>query len=455
MAKLERTTALVAFVLAGACSSVEPPAARPLPSASAADAFVWGYPLLVSRRTMQSLGRVFGVNKLFNQTALATPSTRIIVSPNQDTLYSVAVLDLHDEPVVLTVPDVVDRYWTMQLVDAWSSTFHYIGTRTTKGLGGTFVITRPGWSGALPSGAVRVTSPTPQALILGRYLVRGAGDAENVNALDRRLVPLSRYLGAPAGDPIDLGDAPGNAQEVGASGGVVFDELGDALAANAPASEDDTRALATFSPLGVGPGAHPFETARRDGEGAWTDLFERGAKDGLARVVAASNDASSAKNGWSYRLDIGQGSSDPLLRAAVAHTLWGANVAAEALYASSSGDASGAPYTGARAYVMHFAPDALPPVAKEHGFWSVTLYGPDRFFVENTIRRYAIGDRTAGLVYGADGSLDLYVQATAPPGQEANWLPAPTGPFLLTMRMYLPVGTALAGTYSIPGVVAR
>src|SRR5262249_24122974 len=109
------------------------------------DALVWGYPAVVTERTMQQLGGVIGVNALFNQPGLSTAATRVIVSPNDDTLYSAAVVDLRSEPMVLTVPDVTDRYWVYQFLDAWTTTFHYIGTRATSGKGGQLVITPPGW----------------------------------------------------------------------------------------------------------------------------------------------------------------------------------------------------------------------------------------------------------------------------------------------------------------------
>src|SRR5260370_41272121 len=115
-------------------SRVEQP--PPVPESNedlAAEAFVWCYPLVVSQRTMQTLGGLVGVNTLFNQLMLSNASTRLVVSPNQDTLYSVAVLDLRSEPMVLTVPDVSDRYWTYQFLDPWTDSVQYIGTRTTSG----------------------------------------------------------------------------------------------------------------------------------------------------------------------------------------------------------------------------------------------------------------------------------------------------------------------------------
>ena len=152
-------------------------------AALATKAYVWGSPLVVSARTFDKLGHLIGVNHLYNQQQLSGLTTRVIVAPNQDTLYSIATVDLRHGPVVLTVPDVTDRYWTYQLLDSWTTAFAYVGTRGTDGKGGTFVITPPGWTGTVPPGAHRISSPTDQMFLLGRFLVSGPDDIPNVVAI--------------------------------------------------------------------------------------------------------------------------------------------------------------------------------------------------------------------------------------------------------------------------------
>ena len=156
-----------------------------------------GYPLVVSTRTFQRLAGLFGVNSLLWQSSLAGPKSRIIVAPNRDTLYSVAVLNIRSEPMVLTLPAVTDRYYTYQLLDAWTESFAYIGTRATKGRAGTWVITPPGWKGEVPEGTEQIEATTPQVLLLGRYLVDDEADIANVTAISRtsKLEPLSSYAG--------------------------------------------------------------------------------------------------------------------------------------------------------------------------------------------------------------------------------------------------------------------
>jgi hypothetical protein len=440
-----------ACVVGAASCSHAPASGSAIDPDLAAEAFVWGYPLVVSERTMQTVALLVGTNTLFHQSALADVTTpRLIVSPNQDTLYSVAVLDLRSEPMVLTVPDVLDRYWAFQFLDAWTSSFHYIGTRATSGKGGTFLIAPPGWQGTPPEGAVVITSPTQQLFLLGRYLVKDANDIASVNALARTLVPLHTITGDAAPPlPPALGRAPGSASDVGTGGDAAFfDELGDALAIDAPATDSDRAALARYAKLGVGAGSHPSEVGS-------PSALAAGVTKGLATIESAARDPASRTNGWTVHLDAGTYSDAPLLRAVISKLAWGANVREEAVYPISLSDAAGQPYAGREPRVLHFNAGALPPVDDARGFWSLTLYGPDRFFVANGLHRYQIGDRTPGLVTNADGSLDLFIQSDTPAGQENNWLPAPAGEYTLMLRVYLPKAAVQGGTYVYPPVTLR
>ena len=172
---------------------------------------------------------------------------------------------------------------------------------------------------------------------------------------------------------------------------------------------------------------------------------------GQRRINAALARPAHTVNGWATNLHLGTYGHDAGLRAVVAASGWAANVPREAVYAHV-GDATRTPYRGTQQYVLHFARDGLPPVK---AFWSVTMYGPDRFFVANPIDRYAIGDRTQGVHYGKDGSLDVFVQHDPPAGHESNWLPAPSGAFYLSMRLYLPKAKVLAGHYRFPKLTVR
>lgn len=412
----------------------------------AAQAFVWGYPLVVTRRTMQLLAQVAGVNALRVQPTRSNVTSRSIVAPNTDTLYAFAVVDLRAGPRVLTVPAIHDRYYAFQFLSAYSDSFAYVGTRATGGRAGSYAITPPGWKGTLPRGVERIRAPTPQVIMLGRFLVQDDADVANVHVLtDKiRFESLSRLTGhGEPPPPPPLGRPAGSAQSVAAAGPAFFDELGDALAVNPPVDGTERRTLDRFAPLGIGPGEHP------SADPASRAVLVAGVEAGRQRIATAERREGQARGGWTVNRHVGTYGHDALLRAVVADVGWGANVAREAMYAHAERAEAGAPLSGQHRYVLHFRAGELPPVK---AFWSVTVYGPDHFFVANPIDRYAIGDRTPGLRRGRNGSLDVYLSHDPPAGHASNWLPIPAGGFSLSLRMYLPKPRALEGRYRFPAI---
>lgn len=446
-------TAILAFACEGEGESPPAPSPTPQPEATAsqdaaaiaADAFIWGLPAVVTMRTMQTLAPATGVNQLFAQKQLSDPTSRSVVAPNVDTLYDVAMINLRNGPLVLTVPEIRDRYYAFQFLDIYTEAFAYVGTRATGGEAGSWVIAPPGWDGELPAGSKLISAPTPLVFLLGRFLVFGADDLDAAHDVMTRvrLEPLTP--GQPTPAPSSLGAPPGTPQQVADAGAAFFDELGDVLAVNPPTSEADRAALERFAAIGVGPGLHPAA----DGTPEERAILEKGVADGAARVKEGIASSTISANGWSTARDLGRYGDDFLLRAAIAQSGWGANVREEAVYYSSREDLNGEPYAGERNYVLHFDAGKLPPAK---AFWSLTLYGPDMFLVENPARVYAIGDRTPGLQLNADGSLDIYLQQAPPPGRESNWLPTPAGSFVLILRIFLPEASVLDGTYQLPGV---
>lgn len=154
-------------------------------------------------------------------------------------------------------------------------------------------------------------------------------------------------------------------------------------------------------------------------------------------------------NGWSITMQCGEAGNGILLRAACAETLPAVNLPQEAVYWTATVDGAGQTLTGAHDYLLHFPPGELPP---NQAFWSLTMTSTKGEMVANPSNRYSVGDRS-GLVQGADGSLDIYIQHTAPAGHEANWLPAPSGNFKLWLRVYQPGAAILSGAYHVPPVV--
>jgi hypothetical protein len=155
-------------------------------------------------------------------------------------------------------------------------------------------------------------------------------------------------------------------------------------------------------------------------------------------------------NGWTTMFGCGDPKSSIFLRAACNVTFMGPiNINAEAMYWTTSSDGAGHTLTGAHEYILHFPRGHLPP---NDAFWSLTMGSAQNQFVPNSINRYSVSDRS-GLVANADGSVDIYIQNAPPTGHESNWLPAPSGNFILWLRAYLPAQSVLDGQYQVPPIV--
>jgi hypothetical protein len=391
------------------------------------DAYTFGYPLAIMDRQM----RAATVNTFVHVRELGTPDLRLIIRPNNDTLYSSAMVDLRGGPLVLHVPATHGRYYSLQFMDAYTNVFAYVGRRTTGVEAGDFVVVGPGWTGALPAGLPRIDSPTSWVWILGRTLVDGPEDLAAVHGLQDQLT-----LAPVAGPAPTLPPPPVTADAALAT----FAAIGEALAINPPPPAE-AGTVARFSAL--------FDTdavSRLDHAAikvaipATERLLDLGIKYRLP-----------LRNGWAFSTELGAYGTDYGTRAAVAKYGLAANKPEEGLYMSATVDGAGKPLSGARRYELRFPAGGTPPV---DAFWSVTLYGDDGFLVANPLARYSIGDRTRGLTRDADGGLTIRIQHEAPEGPEANWLPAPASTFNLVMRAYQPRPELLDGTYVMPPVVS-
>lgn len=154
-------------------------------------------------------------------------------------------------------------------------------------------------------------------------------------------------------------------------------------------------------------------------------------------------------NNWTTLPECGKLGDNILVQALCADLLPGANVPQEAVYWQTSLDGAGHRLNGQHDYALQFPPGGFPP---NSGFWSVTMYYSNHTLVSNPINRYEVSDNS-GLVLNANGSLDVYIQNTSPAGHESNWLPAPTGDFLLFLRIYLPGPSVIDNSYRVPPVV--
>jgi len=428
--------------------------------ALAADAYIYGFPLVFDLQMVGGQAQMGMItpgpfNSFSHASRLAGPDDRF-VSINNDTIYSIAQVDVGGGPVLLRVPDTAGRYYVLQFVDAWTNNFAYVGRRATGTAAGSFLLVPPGWQGDAPDGVRLIEFPTRVATIVGRWACAGPADLEAVRALQSGLAlePFgaaapSEGLPEPAAVPAEL---------------AFFEQLRTWMQAFPPSSQDQDYQQ-RFTRLGLLDAASPYA----DCPPGLAQAMTAGAEAGKQQIETAMTAGGPAPvvNGWTltfhsfdYNLDhLGPGTIDDpawtmpdrnasyLARALAARGgLWG-NHGYEAAYPATYTDADGDQLDGHNHYTLTFAQD--PPV---DAFWSITMYDlPGFYLVANPISRYSIGDRTPGLRRDSDESHTIVIQHDRP-ADTSNWLPAPAAPFRPLMRLYQPQAAILDGTYQIPPI---
>ncbi len=449
---------LIVILLTTSCSNKKQESNNKTKTLSeiAADAFVYGRPLLESydniyRFAIDSTNAQYApLNKLYIIRKPSTPKDTWVVTPNVDTPYMRAWMDLSKDAVVIIVPPIEDkRYWVFQLMDVYSNNFAYLGSRTTGWGGGKYLLTGPNWEGKIPDGFEQVKSTTDLCAVLGRIYVKGEDDIPTLNKIQDnfKMMTLSEYNGEKAIPtntdwlkPVDIKKNPL----------AMFSIINEMTQKNPPV-EEEIADVKAFEALGFG---EDFDLAKISEEQK-TALVEglKIAKARLEKHLSPGAEGITIKNGWLLPNEyVGNFGRQYLGRAAVTIQGYMANSPEEAVYYYAAVDAQKKPLTGENNYILHFAKDQTPDVKF---FWSTTLYdSKNKLLVENKINRYAIGDRTEGLKYNEDGSLDIYVQAEKPEGDKAaNWLPAPKEPFYVILRMYGPSQEILEQKYELPGFI--
>jgi len=426
-------------------------------------AYVYGYPLVTmeyTRRVMTNVRETEAtrgpMGHLIRVRAYPTAAYKDVTAPNADTLYTTTWLDVSKEPWVLSLPDAQDRYYLFPMLDGWTDVFQVPGKRTTGTGPQKYAITGPGWKGTLPAGVTEYKSPTSLVWILGRIYCTGTPeDYAAVHKLQDEIsvVPLSSYgksYTPPPGkvDPaIDMKTAVRD--QVNALSTEDYFNLLAKLLKNNPPAAADAPMVAQMAKLGIAPGREfEFDDLNPAVQQALKDV----PKLGFGKIMAHFKDAGKEINGWVFTTGTGLYGTEYLQRALITAIGLGANRPQDAVYPTSEADAAGKPYDGAKQYVMHFAKGELPPV---DGFWSLTMYTAEYFFVDNPLNRYTLSARN-DLKSNVDGSVDLYLQHDNPgPDKESNWLPAPAGRFILMLRLYWPKETPpsiLDGTWQIPAI---
>jgi hypothetical protein len=432
----------------------------------ATDAYIYGYPLVTmeyTRRAMTNVARPAGtrapMGQLVRMRTYPSADFRDVTAPNADTLYVTGWIDLSKEPYVLSLPDAHGRYYLMPMLDAWTTVFQVPGKRTTGTGPQVYAITGPDWSGALPAGVKQYKSPTALVWILGRIYCTGtAKDYAAVHALEDKitLVPLSSY-GKPYTPPpakVDPSISGKGAvrDQVEALDGATYFKLMAQLMKDNPPQPDDAPMIARMAKIGLVPG-QPFDLSKLDP--AVQEALKGVPKAAVEKIRGYLKSAGTIESGWLFTTKTGIYGTDYIGRALVTAIGLGANRPQDAVYPTSETDADGKPYMGSNKYVMHFDKHQLPPVK---GFWSLTMYDAEYFFVPNRLNRYTLSARNQ-LKRNADGSVDLYMQKDSPGKEkESNWLPAPQGRFVLMLRLYWPTETPpsiLDGTWKPPAAVKQ
>jgi hypothetical protein len=426
----------------------------------ARDAYTYGFPVVDSYRIQYAYfvnendpEYKGDWNQLHHTPRVYTPDDKAIQSPNSDTPYSWLGADLRAEPLVITVPEIEKRrYYSVQFIDMYTFNFGYVGSRATGNRAASYLLAGPGWQGETPVGVKDVfRSETAFAFLIFRTQLFDPKDIENVKKVQSgyRVQTLSQFLGKAAGTapPVAFMTPLSAAEE--RTSPAFFDVLNFVLQFCAPhPSERDL--ISRFSRLNIGAGktfdatalTPEIRQAIADGiKDAWAAFegIEKNVASGELPSAAFTGTREHLKNNYAYRMT------------AAVIGIYG-NSAEEAFYPLFNFDASGAPLTGANTYVLRFVPGQLPPV---NAFWSLTMYElPSRLLVANPRHRYLLNSpMLPAMKRDADGGLTLYIQHDSPGrDKDANWLPAPSGPFFMALRLYWPKPEVLAGRWKTPAV---
>ncbi|WP_311567345.1 DUF1254 domain-containing protein [Photobacterium arenosum] len=415
----------------------------------ARDAYIFVYPLVLNYRTMYSQAikgdAAFGK---WLHLGTSTPADTDIVTPNIDTPYSYAWVDLRSEPWVVTLPEIeAQRYYTSQWDDLWAYVIDNPGSLNDGNGGGSFMLVAPDWQGETPEGIKRVIRGESQFLgtLTRTQLIGGQDDMPNVEKIQQayKLQPLSEFLGQPAPAPAPAIDWP--AWTEGDEKTDQFWRYADILLPFTSPNANDAAEYNKLKALGIGTG-EPFDFSALDP--SIQDAMRAGVQDALAEFQKAGNDPTlDSGTLFGSRERIG---TDYLKRTlGVVLGIFG-NANEQAVYFSIPLDSNDQPLDASKNnYSVTFPAGQIPPVKY---FWSFTMYKlPQRWLVENPINRYSLSSTTPGVKSNDDGSLTIYFQRESPgPDKESNWLPSPDGPFWIVLRNYGPDKAIISGDYPKP-----
>jgi hypothetical protein len=429
----------------------------------AEEAYIYAFPMMGAYKAMYefNIDRMSSqykgpFNQIVNEARVFTPKDTTIPTPNSDTPYSMAQMDLRADPIVLCVPAVEkERYYSVQLTDQYTCNYGYIGSRATGNKAGCYLVVGPSWGGGTPQGVDKVfRSETDFSLAIFRTQLFNPGDLDNVKRIQAgyKVATLSEFLKRKAPETIPLPAFPKFDQK--GAFGTDFIKYLNFLLQFCPEVHAESALRARFSKIGIEEG-RPFDFAKLPAERQ--AAIARGIKQGLKKIEAKRAGIGKDENGWRVGSAFGDRAfykGDWALRAAAASAGIYGNDAVEALYPVAASDNKGDKLDGKKhRYVLTFPKGQLPPA---NAFWSVTMYdGKTQLLIENPINRYLVNSpMLPDLKRNADGSLSIYIQKDSPGAEkESNWLPAPDGSVYMVMRLYWPRAEALNGQWQPPAIM--
>ncbi|WP_035650886.1 DUF1254 domain-containing protein [Flavobacterium sp. ASV13] len=422
-------------------------------TAIAKEAWIYGYPIFYNYKAIYASAlnkedRAYvGFNKFKSFATSATPADTLVITINNDTPYSMAALDVSNEPVVLEVPKIEkDRYYVMQLVDLYTFNYEYIGTRVTGNNPGKYLIAGPDWKGETPKGIDKVLhSETNLIFIVGRTQLHDPSDVSNLKRIQGQyqLIPLHEYTKQPA-PQLKKYNLPLPSWKESDYGSLEFINVLNSLLQYASEDSSEKELRARFTKIGIVPGTS-FDSSKYSPE--TIKAIEKGIAEGKQELETTLNNLKEFGNLFGTRAEL---KNNYLNRAVAAAAGIYGNTKEEAVYTGGSNDKNNQPLTGNNNYILKFSKNELP---KAKYFWSITMYNlPKRFLVPNPIKRYSIGNKTKGLKYESNGDLIIYLQSTSPgKDKESNWLPTPKNEkFMFVTRIYGPEPDVINNVWKMP-----
>ncbi len=362
---------------------------------------------------------------------LPQPDLKIGITPNVDTLYGSVFYNVKKEPVIINVPKILDRYYSVQITDSNLSNVAYLGTRATQSQPGDYALTGPDWNGSLPDKVQQIKVPTNEGFFAVRIQIDGPEEEAEINKVQAQFdaMPLSNYIDPSKERELNNFPKPNYEGELSH-----YRRIVENMQRNPPATPELKAAWENFQYIGMSLKT-PFNP----------DKIDPAIKRGMARAIDSVHDIIAWKvkfrgyksnSNWNVDLKGGRYGADYLARAEGAIQGLVVHDSEEAMYFHTYHDGGKQSLHGDRSYTLHFEAENLPPV---DAFWSITVYGNDYNIVANPIDRYSINSHSKDLKYNKDGSLTINIQAHEPKGELANWLPIAAGDqFRLNYRTYMP-----------------